>query len=67
MALQPAARSYRSSRRSILAWALRSAGVLTVLCSLVAGEAQAGTNTWTSNGPYGAPVRALAIDPTTRR
>jgi len=47
----------------------RSTFALTLISAafLIAGAhaAQAGINVWTSHGPYGGPVQALAIDPTT--
>jgi ligand-binding sensor domain-containing protein len=44
------------------------AAALLSLCALVfarPGVSQAGINAWTSHGPYGGSVRALAIDPAT--
>jgi hypothetical protein len=44
----------------------RGVGVLIVAFGLLlAGYAQAGINQWTSNGPEGGRISALAIDPTT--
>ena len=43
----------------------RRAGALIVAVGLLAGHAQAGINQWTSSGPAGGSVTALAIDPTT--
>jgi disulfide bond formation protein DsbB len=39
--------------------------IILALASLLAGVAQAGTDTWTSNGPFGGWIEALAIDPLT--
>lgn len=39
--------------------------LLCAACCVSARPAQAGINVWTSHGPGGGPVRALAIDPTT--
>jgi disulfide bond formation protein DsbB len=40
-------------------------GLLTFLITSQAGSVSAGNNVWTSNGPDGGMVYALAIDPTT--
>ena len=40
-------------------------GLLTILVASQAGSVSAGTNIWTSNGPVGGAIRALAIDPVT--
>src|SRR5438067_1831590 len=38
--------------------------ILALLCPSLAGVASAGVNTWTTNGPAGAPwINTLAIDP----
>ena len=42
----------------------RRAGALIVAVGLLAGHARAGINQWTSYGPAGGSVTALAIDPT---
>jgi len=43
----------------------RGVGALIVALGLLAGYAQAGINQWTSYGPAGGAITALAIDPTT--
>ena len=40
-------------------------GLLTLFTTSQAGLVSAGTNVWTSNGPEGGNINALAIDPTT--
>jgi photosystem II stability/assembly factor-like uncharacterized protein len=40
-------------------------GLLTLLIASQAGTVSAGTNVWTSNGPEGGWIQALAIDPAT--
>ena len=40
-------------------------GLLTLLITSQAGLVSAGTNVWTSNGPEGGSIYALAIDPET--
>lgn len=37
--------------------------ILVLLCPSLAGVATAGVNTWTTNGPEGGDIGALAIDP----
>ncbi len=39
--------------------------ILAVFCPLTAGVALAGVNTWTSGGPEGGSLRAMAFDPST--
>jgi hypothetical protein len=55
--------------RSTGSWALGQRRCTALLCAvfLIAGAhaAQAGMNVWTTHGPHGASVTALAIDPTT--
>ena len=40
-------------------------GFLVILSASQAGVVSAGTNVWTSNGPEGGNINALAIDPAT--
>ena len=40
-------------------------GLLTLLIASQAGTVSAGPNVWTSNGPEGGMIHALAIDPAT--
>ena len=40
-------------------------GLLALFTTSQAGLVSAGTNVWTSNGPEGGTIYALAIDPTT--
>src|SRR5215510_13901888 len=61
---QPALSSVGRGRTMPLRWWLRGVGVLVVTFGvLLAGYTQAGINQWTSHGPGGGFISALAIDP----
>jgi photosystem II stability/assembly factor-like uncharacterized protein len=53
------------SRRFGKRFLLPILSLLVLLCSSLAGVASAGVNTWTTNGPEGGVIVALAIDPST--
>ncbi len=53
------------SRRLGKRFLLPILAILVLLSSGLAGVASAGVNTWTTNGPEGGPILALAIDPAT--
>ena len=51
--------------RSMLFFCCIILSILVLFCPSLAGVASAGVNTWTTNGPEGGQIRALAIDPAT--
>jgi hypothetical protein len=53
----------RRSRRLGKGFLLPLLSILALLCPSLAGVAWAGVNVWTTNGPAGGDILALAIDP----
>ena len=53
----------RKARRPGNGFLFRPLWILVLLCPLPAGIASAGVNTWTTHGPEGGLIYALAIDP----
>ena len=54
-----AGQSLRLGRRFLLP----ILSILVLFCPGLAGVASAGANKWTTNGPQGSAIQALAIDP----
>ena len=52
------------SRQLAKRFLLPTLSILVLLCPSLAGVASAGVNTWSTSGPEGGPIQALAIDPT---